>query len=375
MDDKLRKIIFIVLGAFVLLFLFLFLISSCSKKMTPESLETKIIDSAKSYYKYHEDELPGENTVLTLSLQDLSNKGIINELDKILDKDTNCSGTLTIENNNNYYMYSPLLNCTTTNDTFNTINLKETLLENVVTSGNGLYSVGNDYYFKGDKVNNYLIFDGLLWRITKVNNDNSIRIIEAGRREPVVWDDRYNAEMSSTVGINNYTANGLNSRIKDTLDDIYNSKDEKNGILTNDAKGFIKETSLCIGKRGIEDNNNDGSIECSSKLDNQYIGLLQLNEYILASLDENCVNANSTACSNYNYLADFSNSYWTITANSENTSQVYKINNTVMSTGASNAGMSRMVINISENTNVKGTGTENDPYVVVGMDSEIREVS
>lgn len=369
MDEKLKKIIFIVLGCFVILFLFLFIMSSCSKKYTPEKLESVIISKAENYYSVHKDELPSKGGVTTISLADLVNKGIIKELNKLLDKNTTCSGTLTIENNNDYYMYSPSLSCTMSNDTYVSNNLRETLLENVVTSGNGLYVVGDSYYFRGDKVDNYLILDGLLWRITKINNDNSIRLIEADRRDPVVWDDRYNSDTLASTGINHYYNNDLNSRIKDELDNIYNSED----IISNKLKGFIKKTQLCIGKRDTEASINDGSIECATTLDNQYLGLIQLNEYMLASLDSNCLNAKSTACRNYNYLADFKNSYWTITANSESTSQIYKINTTILPTSASNSGMARLVINISENTNVTGTGTEEDPYVVVGLKSKTKK--
>ena len=363
MDEKLKKIIFIVLGCFIILFLFLIMLSSCSKKYEPSKLELVIVDKAKRYYSVNKDELPSKGGVTTISLADLVNKGIIKDLDKLLDKNTTCSGTLTIENNNDYYMYSPSLSCTMPNKSYISGNLREILLENVVTSGNGLYVVGDSHYFRGDKVNNYLVMDGILWRITKINNDNSIRLIEADRRDPVVWDDRYNADKLATTGINNYYDNNLNSRIKDELESIYNSEN----VISNNIKGFIKETSLCIGKRDTESSVNDGSIECATKLDNQYLGLLQLNEYMIASLDSNCLNKKSIACRNYNYLAEFPNSYWTITANSENTNQVYKINTTVLPTSASNAGMAKLVINISENTNVTGTGTEEDPYVVVGL--------
>lgn len=364
MDEKLKKIIFIVLGCFVVLFLFLFMISSCSKSIPVDKLELEIVNKAKYYYDLHKEELPGKDTVITLSLGDLANKGIIKELDKLLDDNTTCSGTLTIENNNNYYMYSPSLNCTTQNKTYKTEKLKDILLENVVTSGNGLYLIGDSYYFRGDVVNNYLEINGTKWRITKINNDNSIRLIEADRRDAVVWDDRYNSSMNTTSGINDFYTNGLNSRILQNLIDIYNSET----VISNDVKGYIKETSLCIGKRSLTEAINDGSIECASTLNNQYLGLLQFNEYIIASLDTNCVQTDSNACINYNYLSDFGSSYWTLTANIDNTNQVYKINKSVMSTAASNSGMARIVINISENTNVTGMGTESDPYIVAGFE-------
>lgn len=376
MDEKLRKIILIALGGFVLLFLFLFIISSCSnKKIKPEDLELEIVKSATNYYNNHNDELPSVNSVISLPLSDLSNKGIIKDISKLVDKNTTCSGYLTIENNNNYYMYSPKLSCQSPNENYETNNLNDILLTSVVTNGNGLYSIGDSYYFRGDNVNNYIVFDGLLWRITKINNDNSIRLIEAGKRESVVWDDRYNSEKGTTTGINNYVYDNLSSRIKENLDNIYNNNDDVTYILSKSAKGYIKETSLCIGKRNGADSINDGSIECSSKVDNQYIGLLQLNEYIIASLDTNCINAASSSCENYNYLADFENSYWTLTANSENNSQVYKIYKSAETSTAANTGMARMVINISENTTVKGNGTIDDPFVVSGMSSDIRKLN
>lgn len=369
MDEKLKKIILVVMACFAILFLFLFLMSSCEKKYTPQTLEIKIVESAKNYYYSHKEELPNNNMAISLSLSDLSAKGIIKDVNKLLEKGTSCSGTLTIENNNNYYMYSPNLNCTSPTETYVTNNLKELLLDKVVTSGNGLYNINGKYYFRGENVDNYLIFDGILWRILGINNDKSIRLIEAGRRDPVIWDDNYNEDTKSSTGINNFYSNGLNSKILENLNNIY----KDNTILSENGKGYLKETSLCIGKRSITEIINDGSIECSTTIDNQYIGLLQLNEYLIASLDQNCIQTDSNSCRNYNYLAKFVNSYWTLTANTDNTHQVYKINSTIMSTAASNTGMARMVINISENTNVTGEGTEKNPYIISGFTNELKQ--
>ena len=137
-----------------------------------------IVKNAKNYYKNHEDELPEVNVVKTVDLTELVSKNIIDDLNKILDKETTCSGNVKIENNNNYYMYSPNISCKNEFETYNTKILKDVLLENVVTNGNGLYNIYSNYYFRGDNVNNYIIFDGILWRITKVNNDGTIKEID-----------------------------------------------------------------------------------------------------------------------------------------------------------------------------------------------------
>ena len=369
MDEKLKKIIFIVLGCFILLFLVLFLLTSCNKKLSPSEFENDIVSKAKKYFSINEEELPKSDTTITLSLGNLVSKGIIKELDKVLDSNVNCSGNLIIENNNGYYMYSPKLSCTNNGENYNTENLKDILLEKVVTSGNGLHNTGTEYYFKGDNVDNYILFDGLRWRITKINLDGSIRLIEDNKRTSVVWDNRYNSEKLSNTGINNYVYNGLNSRMKDYLDEIYESEN----VLSNDGKGFIKKTTLCIGKRDGEEIDKTGVKECSETLENQYLGLLQVNEFLIASLDPGCQNTLSFACGNYNYLANFANSYWSITSSSENNHKVYKFSSSVSDTTASNTAMARLVINISDNTNVSGSGTLEDPYVVNGFSTELKK--
>ncbi len=370
MDEKVKKIVLMVLGVAAIVFLILFLTFGLKKKYTPEEFDNVIVEKAKSYFEYNEDELPEKDSVKTLSLQDLETLGIIKSTEKMLSKDASCSGSLIIENNNNYYMYSTNLNCSYLGETYNTNNLKDLLISKKVTSGNGIYQLEDGYYYRGEDVDNYLIFDGILWRITKVNLDGSIRLIEDGRRSSVEWDNSYNADKEYSYGINSYIRNdiGISSSIKQSLDSIYESED----ILTNAGKGFIKKTNLCIGKRSENETVNNGSIECSNLLENQYLGLLQLNEYFLASLDSNCTNINSTACINYNYLATLS-PYWTLTGNSENTYQVYKIDYTPSSSNASSSAMNRMVINISSNTTVSGEGTEENPYVVSGFDSTLKK--
>lgn len=370
MDEKAKKIVYMVLGVLFAIFLFLFFITSCSKKVKPEALENLIIKNAKKYYKIHEDELPSDGNTSTMSLTDLATKGVIKDVEKLVGKKTTCSGTLTIENNNNYYMYSPNIACTTNKKTYNSKILSETLLDDVVNEGNGLYQVGTKYYFRGDNVDNYLLFDGILWRIIGINEDNTVRLIEVKKRTTTSWDDRYNEDRKTDTGRNELVYNGINSRIKDNLDEIYES--EK--VLSNDAKGFIKKTTLCIGKRNETDTAKDGSIECNNTLENQYIGLLQINEYLITSLDNECTYATAQACKNYNYLADMGNSYWTLTADASTTHKVYKINGLPFLGNANSLGQAKIVINISENTSVTGKGTEEDPYIVTGTDTEIKKL-
>ena len=46
--------------------------------------------------------------------------------------------------------------------------------DDIVTSGDGLYSRGGAYYFRGEYVNNYVKMDNSLWRIVKVTSDDNV---------------------------------------------------------------------------------------------------------------------------------------------------------------------------------------------------------
>ena len=172
------------------------------------------------------------------------------------------------------------------------------------------------------------------------------------------WDDRYNVDRDANIGKNIFTI----SRIKETLDNLFVKKETK--IFTNSEKALIVPSALCIGARGETDTLMDGSIECRTKLDNQPIGLLQVNEFPIVSLDEGCKNLFDMQCSNYNYLAELK-SFWTLTANSKNTYIVYRISENVTNANTNSNSIPRIVLNISSDALYStGIGTEADPYVI-----------
>ena len=53
------------------------------------------------------------------------------------------------------------------------IKLEDTLSQ-VVKENNNLKEINGDYYFQNDVDNNYLMYSNILWRIIKVNNDNTL---------------------------------------------------------------------------------------------------------------------------------------------------------------------------------------------------------
>ena len=69
----------------------------------------------------------------------------------------------------------------------------EALLEmvDVVTTGDGLYKDSYEegrYMYKGSNPNNYITFNGELWRIISVENDNTIKIMRNGSVSTEIFD-------------------------------------------------------------------------------------------------------------------------------------------------------------------------------------------
>lgn len=366
--EKLKKPLLIVCGGFVILFIFLFIMASCNKKTyTTEQFNDILLEKAKTYFKTNKDALPkNDGNKVSLSIGSL----IENQSDYL--KDTTCTGSIDVINNNGYYLYVPNINCS---DGYGKQKLSDYLInKDVVTNANGLYQMNNDYVYRGDNIDNYLVFNGQVFRILRINEDGTLRIIEtdykikydkdkisykSNRRTSTSWDNRINSEKNSASGFNDFIREGLNSRIKDKLDDIYR-KD-----FTDEAKAYIVSQNLCVGKRSLTDNINDGSIECSEVIENQYLGLLAIYEYLNASLDDSCTNIDDSTCRNYNYLTDIKSTYWSMTAVKENSYDVFKIGNRIIDATASSSALPKVVLNLSEEVRFsKGNGSKENPYII-----------
>lgn len=320
-------------------------------------VESTMIKAATKYYSKNKELLPENNGgMVVVDVEDLIKEDYMKELNKLLKNGESCQGEVIVTKNDNYYYYAPTLDCGKEYIT-TTLSDKITEEKNIVTEGDGLYLIGNDFVFRGEKVNNNLSFAGQTWRILRVKEDGTIRLLLTSRIPKVLWDDRYNEEKKTNSGINDFKL----SRIYDSIKELYSGKD-----LFNDSdRAKIVPQDLCVGKRGIYDTQNDGSIECAEIMENQAVGLLQANEFLLASLDSACESIDNRQCQNYNYLANINETYWSITADIETSHKAYKIGkNITPSTTASNA---RPFITIHLNSGIRyvsGDGSAETPYIV-----------
>lgn len=118
---------------------------------------------------------------------------------------------------------------------------------NEITNKNGVNKENSSYIFKGETDNNYILYNNLLWRIVKINNDSSITLI---------LDDY----------INMLPKNLINSFFEN---------------LTNNLNtDYLTKNKVCI------DEMNDNEITCNKINNNSYISLLSAYDYLNSFYEE-----------------------------------------------------------------------------------------
>lgn len=365
MTEKLKQIdkkyLIIFAGIIGVLFLFVIIIIIINIFSGPGSdykaLENKLVTMAQKYIE--KEELPPieKGDSLLISADTLIAEGYMKELSKYIG-DT-CTGQVTVMNNGGVALYIPDIQCTE----YNTIHLKQQIIDdNLVTDSTikypaGLYEINGEYIFKGKTPNNYVSFGGITWRILKIDSNGDLRLLKANMEEDTFyWDTKYNVNTKESTGVNDYETSLFLEKLNATYS---NFKDEhKKNIIYHD---------VCIGKRSRTDIEMSLDIDCATVLEKQYLSTVSLGEYVLASLDENCINLASGSCKNYNYLNYvFTTSIWTTTASAENTYQIYTLGNNSTRLRATNEQYKyHWIIHVSgEELYKSGTGSSSDPYII-----------
>lgn len=367
---KMIKFMGIIVAVMIIILVILFITSLLGKGgksvYSYSELESILEKAGKSYFKDHPDYLPSaEGDIIEVDSTSLAEAGKIKSLSDYPTKDgTTCTGSVKVELVDDEYIYNPILEC---GDKYATVLFNSKIISDneLVTTGDGLYSKAGEYIFRGENVDNYVQLDESLWRIVKITKDDEIVLInEEGAGFGSVWDNRYNQETNYNSGINKYGV----SRIKDYLDDVYNNPKEKKKeiILSKKDKTKIVSFDVCIGKKSSKSEDKNNTEECKEKLKDQKLGLLTLSDYLYASVDPNCKSAESKSCRNYNYLV-INNDWWLVTASTENTSYVFNIksNGSSAVAYASSYARVRPVIHLNSNVLFKsGKGTLEKPYKV-----------
>lgn len=367
MSPKLLKKLGLIIGIFVVIIIILFGFASCSgggSSSKLKSIRTEMVQNAYKYYQKKDniDDLPQEDGDSTsITLKKLIQEGYMKEPSEAYgDESLKCSGEVFVENNNGHYLYTPYIECKSDKEDnkVSTIYLKDKIIEDqLVESSVGLYAVGNTYVEKGEVTKNYIQIDEELYRIVRINEDGTIRIMGVESINNARWDNRYNSEQNKNYGINEFIYNDINSRLNEKLITNYDKQ-------TNKLKSYLTTQNLCIGKRSVADTSHDGSTECSKTIKVQY-GALAVYEYLQASLDKECSLPSDRSCRNYNWLSGNNGRTWTVTADAESNYKAFNIQGTAQLDQCNSTNDVFPVFNISSKVLYKeGSGTEKDPYIL-----------
>ena len=345
--------------AFVMLFIIITIaiaVKIVGIKITYEKLEERLENAALKFLTENPSELPNDTKpTIVINADTLIENKYIKELKKYV-KDPSCTANILVDYINKEYKYQAYLKC----NKFKTEKFIDTLKNNnkISQTGEGLYEMNNELVFRGQNPNNFISFADRLWRIVKVNKKWNIEIIVTTEKADIndEWDNRYNTEKESQRGINNFLLSRAFTNIKNFYDNNLNN-----------YQTFLTTYDLCVGKRLEESTDKNGNLECSEKIENQFIGLLPVYDFMNASLDGLCQTTISKECQNYNYLTDNKFKWWTMTGNMKTTFDVFYISGRgpVQSTYASMNAQNRFVVALNRDILFKsGDGTKSNPYTI-----------
>ncbi len=228
------------------------------------------------------------------------------------------------------------------------------------------------YYFRGNVTNNYVKFAGFTWRIVRINEDGTIRI--------VMQDGiNNNSEYAFNSSYNNYTYMYYtnNSNAKTQLESWYQTNI---GSKSDSAKNVATGAYYCEqAKVKRSDSDTSGSatmttytsytpdFKCSSDGNGKgqvsgSVGLLSYDEVVYAG------GYYGQSNSNY-YLYNSANYWWTMSPGgfSGSYSKVWRIftSGSFGHTDVTFTNRLRAVLNLTANTQISdGDGTKENPFVV-----------
>lgn len=197
--------------------------------------------------------------------------------------------------------------------------------------------VNGEYYFSGTNINNYVSYSNLLWRIIKINNDNTITMISDSSITSLAKGE--NKEYNSS-----YISKWLNKK----------DNEEYTGMLENNLNNMSKYltfTKTC--KDIIEDTKN---ISCKDLTEDTYITIPSLNDYVNTGGNDSFMNNEE-----YFYLINNNkeNKSWYI----DNEGKLGKSN------GADVIGVKPVITIKATIEATGGDGTKDNPYTFEGENS------
>lgn len=194
----------------------------------------------------------------------------------------------------------------------------------------GLHHDTDGYFFKGNVENNYVWFGNRMFRVLRVYNDNSVKLVS----EDLAASFTYGEEnIYRTSNVRKWL-----TKIKNPVSGVYYDS------LPN-VENFIEKTNYS------EDVMKDGKVEPSKTYTSDYVTTLSISDYILATGKNSFLNNGKIF-----FLLGF---------DSENNNLFVDEDGSIQSCDFTEAYGVRAVITLKSNTVVSsGTGIKDDPYVI-----------
>ena len=190
--------------------------------------------------------------------------------------------------------------------------------------------INNQYYFVGDADNNYLRYSNIIWRIIKINPDNSITAISDNSLTSLAYGEK-----------TEYLESNINKWLN-------KSEKEYSGILENQINlpgEFLQKTTACLDKIDTVSNN-----PCKDSNGDNYFSLLSTIDFANIGKASYLINNEDFYLNNINS----ENEVWYITNDGKLT----------ISKGNDIMGI-RPVITLKANIDyIDGDGSKKNPYTI-----------
>ena len=335
--------------------------TNAGKARSYSKIEDNFKSAATKFLSSHKDLLPSEEgKIVQIQMDTVYNEKQMKKIVSPDDETVRCDGYVNVSykisgDEKKSYRIVPYIKC---GDLYETENLYTHILknENLVTELDGLYKIGNEYIYRGEKPNNYLMIGEKSYRILSMDEEGYIKIINDKRISySSVWDDRYNVNTSKRDGINDYYV----SRMRESLNEIYNSDE----YISEDERNLFVKHDYCTGKRSLNNDRIDKFEECTTTINEDYLYLPLLYDFYIVSSDSSCKTIYSASCVNYNYLYNYL-PFYTNTGVRDDTYQVFNIDETAYVSKGNRGKRIKYVAYLLDASYVSGNGTEDNPYIV-----------
>lgn len=229
---------------------------------------------------------------------------------------------------------------------------------------------GKSYYFRGSSENNYFKINDMMFRIVRINGDSTVRVVLDGSLSNKFayntnalnqGEQINNLTLLANASVNNELNNWFNNSIKQ-----YSNYLVKGSYCSDNTFNLVNNNIRYSNSYERIFNDEAPDLYCSGVISKSYVGLLNIDEVVLAGASGNVPNT-----SYYLYNKNIEGNYITSSSYSINSQNGVTMIN-IMSNGAIGDGVLigdssniRPVINIGTNAKIKGKGTINNPYIIV----------